>query len=107
MTLRSVLLDDEAILYIDGAFDDTVAPIYHTTVEHAFTNGARTVVMDLTRTTAIDGGGIAALAATAAACKARNGQLIIATPDGVQTAISDPAQVRVLLRGVDPWREAG
>lgn len=106
MTLRSVLLDDEVILTIDGVLDGGLAPRYHQAVEQALEGKVRTLVVDLTRTTAVDGNGIAVLTATAATCRAHACQLIIATPGGAQAVIADPAQLRTLLARVARWREA-
>jgi anti-anti-sigma regulatory factor len=107
MTLRSVLLDDEVILSVDGVFDGGLAPTYHHAVEDAFVAGARRLVVDLTQATAVDGGGAAVLAATASGCAARDTHLIIAMPGGVEAEIRDPAQVRLLLRSFEPWQDAG
>ncbi|WP_158641396.1 STAS domain-containing protein [Amycolatopsis eburnea] len=107
MTLRSVLLGDEVILSVDGVFDGGLAPTYHQAVEDAFAAQVRRVVVDLVQATAVDGGGIAVLAATAAGCAARETQLIIAMPRGVEAVITDPAQVRLLLRSFEPWQDAG
>jgi anti-anti-sigma factor len=107
MSLRSVFLDGEVILTVDGVLDGGVAPAYHRLIEVAFEQDARRVVVDLTMTTAVDGGGSAVLAATAAMCVARDTHLIIALPNGVEAEITDPAQVRLLLRSFDPWRDVG
>jgi anti-anti-sigma regulatory factor len=107
MTLRSVLLEDEVILSVDGVFDGGLAPAYHRAIEDAFAEGVRRVVVDLTMATAVDGGGAAVLAATAAGCAARDTHLIIAMPRGVEAEIRDPAQVRLLLRSFEPWQDAG
>ncbi|GAB3149588.1 STAS domain-containing protein [Amycolatopsis sp. NPDC004378] len=107
MTLRSVLLEDEIILSVDGLFDGDLAPDYHRAVEVAFAAGVRRVVVDLTMVTAVDGGGAAVLAATAAGCVARDTHLIIAMPRGVEAEIRDPAQVKLLLRSFEPWQDAG
>ncbi|MCR6488036.1 STAS domain-containing protein [Amycolatopsis sp. OK19-0408] len=107
MTLRSVLLEDEIILSVDGLFDGNLAPDYHHAVEDAFAAGVCRVVVDLTMATAVDGGGAAVLAATAAGCASRGTHLIIAMPRGVEAEIRDPAQVRLLLRSFEPWQDAG
>jgi anti-anti-sigma regulatory factor len=107
MSLLSVFLDGEVLLTVDGVLDGGVAPAYHHLIEQALEQEARRVVVDLTRTTAVDGGGSAVLAATAAACVAQDTHLIIALPNGVEAEITDPGQVRVLLRSVDPWQDAG
>lgn len=107
MTLRSVLLEDEIILSVDGLFDGNLAPEYHRAVEDAFAAGVRRVVVDLTMATAVDGGGAAVLAATAAGCASRGTHLIIGMPRGVEAEIRDPAQVRLLLRSFEPWQDAG
>lgn len=107
MSLRSVLLDDEVILSVDGVFDGGLAPIYHEAIETAFAEDVRRVVVDLTMATAVDGGGAAVLAATVAGCAARGTHLILAMPDGVEAEVTDPAQVRLLLRSFEPWRDVG
>jgi anti-anti-sigma regulatory factor len=107
MSLRSVLLDDEVILSVDGAFDGGLAPTYHQAIETAFAEDVRRVVVDLTMATAVDGGGAAVLAATVAGCAARGTHLILAMPDGVEAEVTDPAQVRLLLRSFEPWRDVG
>jgi anti-anti-sigma factor len=107
MSLLSVFLDGEVLLTVDGALDGGAAPAYHRLIEEAFEQEARRVVVDLTRTTALDARGSAVLAETAAACVARDTHLIIALPNGVEAEITDPGQVLVLLRSVDPWQDAG
>jgi anti-anti-sigma factor len=107
MALHSVLLDDEVILSVDGVFDGGLAPAYHRAVEAAFAARACRVVVDLTMATAVDGGGAAVLAATVASCAARGTHLVLAMPAGVEAEVTDPAQVKLLLRSVGPWRDAG
>ena len=107
MTLHSVLMEDEIILSVDGVFDGGLAPAYHQAVEDAYAAGVRRLVVDLTMATAVDGGGAAVLAATVAGCAARGTHLILAMPDGVEAEVTDPAQVRLLLRSFEPWRDVG
>lgn len=107
MSLLSVFLDEEVLLTVDGVLGRGAAPDYRRLVHEAFEQQARRVVLDLTRTTAVDADGAAALAETAADCVARDTHLIIALPNGVEAEITDPAQIRLLLRSVDPWQDAG
>ena len=107
MTLHSVLLEDEVLLSVDGVFDGSLAPAYHRAIEAAFAAEARRVVVDLTMATAIDGGGAAVLAATVASCAARGTHLVLAMPDGVEAEVTDPGQVKLLLRSFEPGRDVG
>ncbi|QRP43308.1 STAS domain-containing protein [Amycolatopsis sp. FDAARGOS 1241] len=107
MTLRSVFLDGELILTVDGVLDGGVARDYRRVTEDAFSHGARRVVVDLTRTTAVDGSGSALLAATAATCISRDVHFILAVPGGVEAEVTDPEQVGLTLGGVETWRDAG
>lgn len=107
MTLHSVLLEDEVILSVEGVFDGDVAAAHHRAMEVAYAADARRVVVDLTMATAVDGGAAAVLVATVTGCSARGTHLIIAMPDGVEAEVTDPAQVEMLLRSFEPWRDAG
>lgn len=107
MTLHSVLLEDEVILSVEGVFDGDVAAAHHRAMEAAYAADARRVVVDLTMATAVDGGAAAVLAATVTGCAARGTHLIIAMPDGVEAEVTDPAQVKMLLRSFEPWRDVG
>jgi hypothetical protein len=42
-----------------------------------------------------------------ASCAARGTHLVLAMPDGVEAEVTDPAQVKLLLRSLEPWRDAG
>jgi anti-anti-sigma factor len=107
MALRAVVLDAEVILYVTGVLGGGQAPAFHETVEEAIDEGVRSVVVDLTPATAVDGSGVAVLAATAATCKRLSGRMTIALPHRGQTEITDPSDVLELLRSIDPWRQAG
>jgi anti-anti-sigma regulatory factor len=107
MALHSVLLEDEVILSIEGAFDATLTPTYRRAVETAFAADARRVVLDLTLTTAVDAAAATALAETVAGCTERGTHLVIAMPAGVEAEVTDPAQVKPLLSGFEPWQDAG
>jgi anti-anti-sigma regulatory factor len=107
MALHSVLLDDEVILTIDGAFDITLTPEYVSAIETAFAAGARRVVLDLTLATAVDAVAAAALTETVAGCAERGTHLVLAMPAGVEAEVTDPAQIKPLLNGFEPWQDAG
>ncbi|WP_410622402.1 STAS domain-containing protein [Amycolatopsis sp. cmx-8-4] len=107
MALHSVLLDDEVILSIDGAFDAVLAPGYLRAVEAAFAADARRMVVDLALTTAVDAVAAAALTETVAACASRGTHLVLAMPAGVEAEVTDPAQIKPLLNGFEPWQDAG
>ncbi|MFI5610906.1 STAS domain-containing protein [Amycolatopsis sp. NPDC051903] len=107
MTLRSVFLDGELILTVDGALDGSLARDYRRVTEEALSHDASRVVVDLTRTTSVDGNGSAMLAATAAACVSRDVHFILAVPGGVEADVTDPEQVGLTLGGVETWRDAG
>ncbi|WP_328452507.1 MULTISPECIES: STAS domain-containing protein [unclassified Amycolatopsis] len=107
MALHSVLLEDEVILSIDGAFDAALTPEYDRAIETAFAADVRRMVLDFTLATAVDAVAAAALTETVAGCAARGTYLVLAMPAGVEAEVTDPAQVKPLLNGFEPWQDAG
>lgn len=91
------VLDDHAIVVVDGPLDGTTAPDAHVALEAAINAGALRVLVDLTATPGLDDGGRAVLAAAAAALGPRGGTLVLEMPGGRTMEISDAGALRAAL----------
>lgn len=97
MPILSIRLDDELLVSVDGQLDGSLAPALHTELEAALAAGVRTVVIDLAAVPAVDGGGIAVLAAIAHRLEHLPGRLVLHLPDGRTVEVPGPGDVRNAL----------
>jgi anti-anti-sigma regulatory factor len=96
-----IVVDDEALICIDGPLDSGEAPGFHRAVDDARRLGVRRVVVDLGHVPTIDEAGAAALAAAAAALR---GGLVLVMADGSVATVDDAASLRALLDAGRPDR---
>jgi anti-anti-sigma factor len=107
MALESVWLDDELILYVEGTLDGALAPAAYLLMQQAMDAGVRSVIVDLARAELIDGGGVAVLAAAAAACEGRAARMTLALAGDLSVRVRDPSEVRAVLHIIDPRNRPG
>jgi len=93
MPILSIRLDDELLVSVDGQLDGSLAPALHTELEAALAAGVRTVVIDLAAVPAVDGGGIAVLAAIAHRLEHLPGRLVLHLPGGRTVEVPGPEHV--------------
>src|SRR5437879_8935477 len=102
MALDSVWLDDELILYVDDVLDGVRAPSVYLLLQRAMETGIRNVIVDLVHARSVDAGGVAVLAAAAAACEGRGARMTLALSGDLSVQVRDPAEVRAVLHIMEP-----
>jgi anti-anti-sigma regulatory factor len=80
--VRSVRLDDEALVRVQGLLDGTMAPALGEEVDSAVSDGVGTVAVDLAEVPAADVQGIDALASAARRLAAAGRRLVLLLPGG-------------------------
>jgi anti-anti-sigma factor len=97
MAVNVVALDSEVLVRVDGPLDGSQAPALHVAAEQALAGGATFVIVDLARVPALDGGGIAVLAALAHQLAGRGGRLVLQLPDGSAVEVDGARGLNDLL----------
>jgi anti-anti-sigma factor len=97
MPILSIRLDDELLVSVEGQLDGSLAPALHTELEAALVAGVRTIVIDLVAVPAVDGGGIAVLAAIAHRLEHLPGRLVLHLPGGRTVDVPGAGHVRSAL----------
>jgi anti-anti-sigma factor len=97
MPILAFRLDDELLVCVDGQLDGTLAPALHAALEDALARGVRTFVIDLATVPAIDGGGIAVIAAIAHRLEHLPGRLVLHLSGGRTVEVPGAGHVRGAL----------
>jgi anti-anti-sigma factor len=97
MPILAFRLDDELLVCLDGQLDGMRAPALHEALEDALARGVRTFVIDLAAVSAIDGGGIAVLAAIAHRLEHLPGRLVLHLSGGRTVEVPGAGHVRSAL----------
>jgi anti-anti-sigma factor len=97
MPILAFRLDDELLVRVDGQLDGALAPALHAALEEALAGGVRTFVIDLADVPAIDGGGVAVIAAIAHRLEHLPGRLVLHLPGDRTVDVPGAGHVRDAL----------
>jgi anti-anti-sigma regulatory factor len=100
MNIRVVWLGAVVLVWADGTLDGSVVAEMHGALEALLADEPATVVLDLHEVNAVDEGGIAVLAATAARLSHQGAVLELRLPGGRAQAVAGAAQLRAVLTEV-------
>jgi anti-anti-sigma factor len=97
MNYQSVVVDEELVAVIRGAFDGSVAPVVHADLVAAFDSGVKRVVIDLCECEHVDEGALAVLAAAAVTALNSGGRLYLAMDPDLIVEVLDASLVRAVF----------
>ena len=94
---RSLRVDAELLVTVNGRFDGSVAPRAYEDAAQALEDGVTDIVIDLTNADEIDEGAVAVLCALAITATKRGGKMFLWLSASEPMQILDPSEVREAL----------
>lgn len=94
---RSLRVDAELLVTVNGRFDGSVAPRAYEDAAQALDDGVTDISIDLTDADEIDEGAVAVLCALAITATKRGGKMFLWLSPSEPMQILDPAELRTAL----------